>query len=160
MNAPLLMSVPRGYEMWWDDGTPDTRRRIPLLDPRPVHTDGGDWNDRGWHARLITENGVHVDLTYDPEGSSEYEESVSMWLYVDHPQDGRLIPAHAVVEGELVFCAYSPNCAGVYQGVADCQPGRSICDHERAQWWTYVSGPSEIMALLGWLGSMRIRAEA
>lgn len=104
----------------------------------------------GFIAQLATENEVHVDLTFDPgeteEAKQEAEdraEAVSMWLYVRHPSSGNLIPAE-MIDGEAWYDAWCDDA--------------NTCTDDHAQWWEYVTTPSEMFEHLIRLGGLRVRA--
>ena len=140
-----------GRRLCWFDG--ERNRTLPIIDSRPLYTDerAEDPNEWGFFATLPTENGVTVELTVDVGCDDEDRElnrlrgeSVSIWLYVKHPETDKL--CHARIEGDCAvydfWCGDEGNCV----------------DHEHGGWFEYVRSPDDVLDRLAHLGRLRIKA--
>lgn len=136
-----------GRRVFWGR-TPDGSRPIslPVIEVRPLYVDGRDVNEWGFFATLATENGVTVDLTYDPQPDAEDErrgDAVTLWTYVIHPVTNER--CHARIKGE--FAVYDFWCG---------QEG--ICDHDHGGWFEYVHSPADVLDRLPHLGRLQVKA--
>ena len=138
-KAPLLL----GKRLCWSDETGN--RSIPIVSWVPIYTaaDKADPNEWGFIADLPTENAAVVSVIYDPTEGGVGADKVSMFLYVRHPETGHLIDAK-VRDGRIV---YDSDCLGERCGG---------CEHGFGQWWEYVHSAIEVMAKLGYLGSLPV----
>lgn len=122
---------------------------MPMTDVRGLHLDGRDINEHGFIATLATENGVEVDLTYDPGSDEESRdmnrqrgETVTIWLGVRHPVTEKLCAAR--LEGDRA----------VYDFWCGDENG---CLHDHGGWFEYVRSPEDVFDRLPHLGRLKVK---
>lgn len=138
-----------GRRLCWYDG--ENNRTLPIIEVESLYTDERDLNEFGFHAILPTENGVTVQLTFDPGGEDEESrelvrargEGVTLWLFVKHPVTDKLCAA--TIRGDRAV--YDFWCGD------ECS-----CTHEHGGWFEYVHSVDEVLDRLAHLGRLRIEA--
>lgn len=147
LDPPMAL----GRRVFWGRTSDGSRPiTLPVIEVRSLHTDDRDLNEHGFFATLATENGVTVDLTYDPGSDDESRamniergETVSLWVYVIHPSTGNRCAAR-IKGDEAIYDAWCGD--------------EDHCPHEHGGWFEYVHGPEDVMDRLAHLGRLRIRA--